>query len=83
MLFSQRQTINDVITGIIFCGTRLYMQEISHNSSKAQSIAVVLLSTRTVSGYKLVQEMVKPGSDAPWGEQIQLLAYTNTKVYRS
>ncbi|XP_050249026.1 wax ester synthase/diacylglycerol acyltransferase 11-like [Quercus robur] len=66
-------TINDVITGIIFYGTRLYMQEISHNSSKAQSIAVVLLSTRTVSGYKSVQEMVKPGSDAPWGNKFSFL----------
>ena len=57
------QTINDVITGISFFGTRLYMQEISQKSSKADSTAIVLLSTRTVKGYKSVKEMIKPESD--------------------
>ena len=73
MLYSLMQTINDVITGIIFYGIRLYMQEISHNSSKAQCVAVVLLSTRTVSGYKSVQEMVIPDSDVPWGNKFSFL----------
>ena len=78
------QTINDVITGIIFFGTRLYMQEISLKSSKADSTAIVLLSTRTVKGYKSVKEMIKPESDTPWGNQFGLLhvslpKFTNLK----
>lgn len=78
------QTINDVITGIIFFGTRLYMQAISQKSSKADSTAIVLLSTRTVKGYKSVKEMIKPESDTPWGNQFGLLhvslpKFTNLK----
>ncbi|XP_075668987.1 wax ester synthase/diacylglycerol acyltransferase 4-like [Castanea sativa] len=77
-------TINDVITGIIFFGTRLYMQEVSQKSSKADSTAIVLLSTRTVKGYKSVKEMIKPESDTPWGNQFGLLhvsipKFTNLK----
>ncbi|KAK7845078.1 wax ester synthase/diacylglycerol acyltransferase 4 [Quercus suber] len=77
-------TINDVITGIIFFGTRLYMQEISQKSSKADSTAIVFLSTRTVRGYKSVEEMIKPKSDTPWGNQFGLLhvsipKFTNLK----
>ncbi|KAK4577591.1 hypothetical protein RGQ29_027920 [Quercus rubra] len=77
-------TINDVITGIIFFGTRLYMQAISQKSSKADSTAIVFLSTRTVRGYKCVKEMIKPESDTPWGNQFGLLhvsipKFTNLK----
>ncbi|KAL0001963.1 hypothetical protein SO802_015744 [Lithocarpus litseifolius] len=77
-------TINDVITGIIFFGTRLYMQEVCQKSSKADSTAIVLLSTRTVKGYKSVKEMIKPESDTPWGNQFGLLhvsipKFTNLK----
>ncbi|KAF3950277.1 hypothetical protein CMV_023944 [Castanea mollissima] len=77
-------TINDVITGTIFFGTRLYMQEVSQKSSKADSTAIVLLSTRTVKGYKSVKEMIKPESDTPWGNQFGLLhvsipKFTNLK----
>ena len=78
------QTINDVITAIIFFGTRLYMQEISQKSCKADSTAIVFLSTRTVRGYKSVKEMIKPESDTPWGNQFGLLhvsipKFTNLK----
>lgn len=67
------QTINDVVTSIIFYGTRLYMQGISDKSSKAHSTAIVLLNTRTIRGYKSVKEMVEPDSDAPWGNRFGLL----------
>uniref|UniRef100_A0A2N9FDD5 Uncharacterized protein n=1 Tax=Fagus sylvatica TaxID=28930 RepID=A0A2N9FDD5_FAGSY len=66
-------TINDVITGIIFLGTRLYMQEINHKSSQAHSTALVLLNTRTMKGYNSVEEMLKPDSDTPWGNRFGFL----------
>ncbi|KAJ0054383.1 hypothetical protein Pint_02264 [Pistacia integerrima] len=68
-----RATINDVITGIIFLGTRLYMQEMSQDSSKAQSTAVILLNTRVFRGYESVKDMVKPNAKAPWGNRFAFL----------
>ncbi|XVF44275.1 hypothetical protein PTKIN_Ptkin02bG0107100 [Pterospermum kingtungense] len=67
-------TINDVITGIIFFGTRLYMQGArSNNLSKEHSTALVLLNTRIIGGYKSVKEMVKPDAESPWGNQFGFL----------
>ncbi|KAJ0110543.1 hypothetical protein Patl1_02265 [Pistacia atlantica] len=68
-----RATINDVITGIIFLGTRLYMQEMSQDSSKAQSTAVILLNTRVFRSYESVKDMVKPNAKAPWGNRFAFL----------
>ncbi|KAF2283238.1 hypothetical protein GH714_043590 [Hevea brasiliensis] len=45
-------TINDVITGIIFYGIRLYMLAVSNNSTNAHSTALVLLNTRIIGSYK-------------------------------
>jgi hypothetical protein len=54
-------------------GTRLCMQEISHESSKAHSTALVLLNTRMIRAYKSVKEMVEPDSEAPWGNRFAFL----------
>lgn len=68
------QTINDVVTGIIMLGTRLYMQKTSEGSGKAKSTALVLLNTRAaMGGYKSVDEMVKPDSEMPWGNRFAFL----------
>ncbi|KAK6252919.1 hypothetical protein QUC31_014639 [Theobroma cacao] len=67
-------TINDAITGIIFFGTRLYMQGTSSDKlSNGNSTALVLLNTRTIGGYKSVKDMVKPDADSPWGNQFGFL----------
>ncbi|XP_059452804.1 wax ester synthase/diacylglycerol acyltransferase 11-like isoform X2 [Corylus avellana] len=66
-------TTNDVISGIIFLGTRLCMQEISNESSEAHSTALVLLNTRMISSYKSIKEMVEPNSEAPWGNRFGFL----------
>ncbi|GMP54598.1 hypothetical protein CsSME_00019712 [Camellia sinensis var. sinensis] len=66
-------TINDVITGIIFLGTRLYMEETSHESGKASSTALVLFNTRAIGGYKSISEMVKPNAEMPWGNRFTFL----------
>ncbi|KAL5797541.1 hypothetical protein ACOSQ2_002361 [Xanthoceras sorbifolium] len=68
-------TINDVVTGIIFFGTRLYMQSSNNHKLKknAHSTALVLLNTRDVGGYKCVKDMVKPDAESPWGNQFGFL----------
>lgn len=68
MLF--QQTMNDVITGMIFCGTRLYMQESSKNrDNSSRSTALVLLNTRNTGGYKSLKEMIMADGESSWGDQ--------------
>lgn len=68
------QTINDVITGVIFLGTRLYMETTNQKSKKSQSTALVLLNTRNVGGYQSVAEMVDAHeAEKKWGNQFGFL----------
>ena len=41
------------------------MQDINNKSSQAHSTVLVLLNTRTMKGYKSVEEMLKPVKDKP------------------
>ncbi|XP_026428112.1 O-acyltransferase WSD1-like [Papaver somniferum] len=66
-------TINDVIVGVIFYGTRLYMEAVSKGSSNAQSTALVLLNTREITTYQTVKEMAKPNTTASWGNNFGFL----------
>ncbi|KAJ4975545.1 hypothetical protein NE237_000651 [Protea cynaroides] len=67
-------SINDVITGIIFYGTRLYMQMWGQpGSSNAHSTALVLMNTRNTNNYISVKEMSKSDSKAPWGNHFAFL----------
>ncbi|KAK3040469.1 hypothetical protein RJ639_028754 [Escallonia herrerae] len=66
-------TINDVITGVVLLGTRLYMEAADCESRRAHSTAVVLLNTRSINGYKSVSEMVKPNAEMPWGNRFAFL----------
>ncbi|KAF8413866.1 hypothetical protein HHK36_001860 [Tetracentron sinense] len=66
-------SINDVITGIIFYGTRLYMKTSSEGSSNAHTTALVLLNTRIINSYLSVKEMTKPNAESPWGNQFGFL----------
>ncbi|KAL0444321.1 UNVERIFIED_CONTAM: hypothetical protein Slati_2154800 [Sesamum latifolium] len=45
----------------------------SEESGKANSTALVLLNTRAIGGYKSVDEMIKPGSEMPWGNRFAFL----------
>ncbi|GAA0151480.1 hypothetical protein Leryth_005038 [Lithospermum erythrorhizon] len=76
-------TINDVITGIITMGTRLYMQGESQESSTTDCTALVLLNTRAVGGYKSVSDMLKPNTDSPWGNHFAFLHVPLTKLNTS
>ncbi|KAK9689867.1 hypothetical protein RND81_09G087200 [Saponaria officinalis] len=66
-------TINDVLTGIVFLGTRLYMQANGKHFSNSKSTALVLLNTRNINGYKSLDEMVKPDTRTKWGNQFAFL----------
>ncbi|CAL2247480.1 unnamed protein product [Prunus armeniaca] len=62
-------TVNDVLTGMIFFGTRLYMQEINQSSSKADCTSIMLINTRFIGDYVPIEEMMKPNSKTPWGNR--------------
>ena len=66
------QTVNDVITGIILYGSRMYMEEESFESRNANSSALVVFNTRNIGRYKSVDEMVKPNANKLWGNQFTL-----------
>ncbi|KAI3947343.1 hypothetical protein MKW92_015432 [Papaver armeniacum] len=60
-------TVNDVMVGVIFYGIRLYMESTSKGSGNARSTALVLLNTRELTTYQSVEEMGKPKTKNPWG----------------
>ncbi|KAG6768782.1 hypothetical protein POTOM_027711 [Populus tomentosa] len=66
-------TLNDVISGTIFLGTRLYMETLSPGSGNANSTSLVLLNTRMFVGYKSIEEMVGANADSPWGNHFAFL----------
>lgn len=72
-------SINDVICGVIFLGTRLYMQAMEKNSGNANSTALVLLNTRNIGGYKSLKEMLLPDPESKWGNQFGFLHVTVPK----
>lgn len=49
------------------------MQETGKGFGDSQSTALVLLNTRNISGYKSVQEMLKPDDKTKWGNQFAFL----------
>ncbi|KAM1717981.1 hypothetical protein ACFX11_025750 [Malus domestica] len=66
-------TINDVLTGVVFLGARLYMQEMNKSSREAHSTSLVLLNTRIMANYTSIEEMIKPDSKSPWGNRFTFL----------
>lgn len=80
MLFEQ--TINDVITGLLFLGTRLYMERTSQKSKKSESTALILFNTRHIRGYKSVAEMTNAhdSADKLWGNRFAFLHISIPKL---
>ncbi|XP_042753588.1 wax ester synthase/diacylglycerol acyltransferase 4-like isoform X1 [Lactuca sativa] len=67
-------TINDVICGIIFLGTRLYMDVTSEEAKNESSTALVLLNTRYINGFKSLNEMCQnQESKSLWGNKFAFL----------
>lgn len=64
-------TVNDVISGIVFYGTQLYIDATSRGTAdrEAQVTALVLLNTRAIGSYQPLNEMNKPDAKSPWGNQ--------------
>lgn len=62
-----------MITGIVFYGTRLYMQDRDSKSKTADSTALVLLNTRNIEGYQSINEMLNNKAKGPWGNKISFL----------
>ncbi|KAI6693951.1 hypothetical protein NL676_021661 [Syzygium grande] len=76
-----RVTVNDVMTGIIFLVTRLYMHRVSTNSKlSTNSTALVLLNTRNLRDYRPVRVMVPPNSKSQWGNHFAFLHVPIPKV---
>ncbi|XP_062011191.1 wax ester synthase/diacylglycerol acyltransferase 4-like isoform X2 [Rosa rugosa] len=72
-------TINDVISGTIFLGIRMYIQEMDNEKSSSQNCtALVLLNSRLAAGYKSVQEMLIE-TNKSWGNRIVFLPVTVPK----
>ncbi|KAF8014150.1 hypothetical protein BT93_H0096 [Corymbia citriodora subsp. variegata] len=79
-----RVTVNDVVMGVVFLATRLYMHRMRGNSNLGtNSTALVLLNTRNLRNYKSVSEMVQPNSKSPWGNNFAFLHVPIPKVKRS
>ncbi|XP_058739224.1 wax ester synthase/diacylglycerol acyltransferase 7-like isoform X2 [Vicia villosa] len=67
-------TLNDVVTGVVFYGTRLYMQEKDSKSNISNSTALVLMNTRNIEGYRSIDDMLNTKkSKGPWGNRISFL----------
>ncbi|CAN4104975.1 unnamed protein product [Withania somnifera] len=74
-------TINDVITGIVIYGTRLYMQGVNQESCNGNCTAMVLFNTRVLGGsYKSISDMIRPDSDMPWGNHFTFLPVSLPKL---
>lgn len=69
----EMQTVNDVITGIIFMGLRLYMEEMEKNSGEVAATALTIVNTRVIGSYRPATEMAKPESKGLWGNQLSYL----------
>ncbi|CAH9126831.1 unnamed protein product [Cuscuta epithymum] len=73
-------TINDVMTGIVTYGIRLYMQEIDKETCNGRCTSLVLFNTRATKGYTSVDEMIKPNAEMPWGNRFTFLAFEIPKL---
>ncbi|CAH9116596.1 unnamed protein product [Cuscuta europaea] len=73
-------TINDVMTGIVTYGIRLYMQEIDKETCNGRCTSLVLFNTRETKGYTSVDEMIKPNAEMPWGNRFTFLAFGIPKL---
>ncbi|KNA12683.1 hypothetical protein SOVF_123800 [Spinacia oleracea] len=65
-------TVNDTISGIIFLGTRLYMQETHTEFCNSRSTAVMMLNTRVIRDYMSVNEMINADTKI-WGNKFSFL----------
>ncbi|XP_056693792.1 wax ester synthase/diacylglycerol acyltransferase 4 isoform X2 [Spinacia oleracea] len=65
-------TVNDTISGIIFLGTRLYMQETQTKFCNSRSTAMMILNTRIKRDYMSVDDMINADTKI-WGNKFSFL----------
>lgn len=84
LLYWLIQTINDVVNGMIFLGTRLYMDLTSKEERNTRPTALVVLNTRSIGAYKSVIEMVQnKEAKSLWGNQFTFLHVSLPELYRN
>ncbi|KAF7822976.1 O-acyltransferase WSD1-like [Senna tora] len=71
-------SVNDVITGTIFYGIRLYMEDIETKSSTKNCTLLAMLSQRKVKGYQKARDMQNKSNN--WGNQITYLHISMPKL---
>ncbi|XP_028761643.1 O-acyltransferase WSD1 [Neltuma alba] len=70
-------TVNDVITGVIFYGIRLYMQDIEYESKTNNCTLLTMMSTRDVERYTTAKDMQESKGKGRLGNQI---IYLHTSI---
>ncbi|KAI9093349.1 hypothetical protein K1719_027363 [Acacia pycnantha] len=71
-------TVNDVITGIIFYGIRLYMQDLDYTSRTKKCTLLPILNTRNVQSYETAEKNTKmTEKKGTWGNKF---TYTHVSV---
>ncbi|KAI9093222.1 hypothetical protein K1719_027236 [Acacia pycnantha] len=71
-------TVNDVITGIIFYGIRLYMQDLDYTSRTKKCTLLPILNTRSVQSYETAEKNTKMTErKGTWGNKF---TYTHVSV---
>ncbi|CAN0896815.1 Wax ester synthase/diacylglycerol acyltransferase 4 [Linum grandiflorum] len=73
-------TVNDIMTSIVFLGTRMYMQEMKPGSENIDATAIVLLNTRMLRSYNSIKDMIKLDTKSPWGNRLAFLYITLPKL---
>ncbi|KAF5188085.1 O-acyltransferase wsd1 [Thalictrum thalictroides] len=73
-------TVNDVITGIVLYGTRLYMQNVSsEDSGMTKSSAAILVNTRAFNNYQTIEKMASSAKSLP-GNQFAFIHVSTPKT---
>ncbi|KAL8267684.1 hypothetical protein R6Q59_001482 [Mikania micrantha] len=79
---SLQVTLNDVISGVVFLGTRLYMESTISQSGNARSTSLVLLNIRSVDGYRSVEEMLHNSkAEHLWGNKFGFIQVSIPKLH--
>ncbi|KAI3515466.1 hypothetical protein L1887_14362 [Cichorium endivia] len=77
-------TVNDVVSGMIFLGTRLYMEATREEARNARSTALVVLNTRSMGAYKSVDEMLhNQEAKSLWGNKCLFLHISIPKLHQT
>lgn len=72
--------MNDVITGIILYGIRLYMQDVEYSSRTKRSTLLPMVNTRNVKDYETAKDMQKTKGTGTWGNRFTYIHVSVPKL---